>query len=146
MFLWTDCCKYSYVTVVSAPAGKALTLLSRWLEGDSDLIFFTDGLPKAMVAIWVQQGADFCSCLVTLGWVCPRSVSWSSNGCNSLEDLITTQAVFRDMLVMLKPLPFNYHHFFGSKMKPFFCLHLKRVWRVVKYIQTQNGCDNKIKV
>lgn len=83
-----------------------------------------------MVAIWEQQGADFTSLyLVTLGWVCPHSVAWSSNGCNTLEDLITTQAALRDMLGMLKPLPFNCCHFFPSKKKRLFCLRLKRVWR-----------------
>lgn len=58
-----------------------------------------------MVAIWEQRGADFSSFnLVTLGWVCPHLVAWSSNGCNTLEDLITTQAALRDTLGMLKPL------------------------------------------
>lgn len=47
--------------------------------------------------------------LVTLGRACPCSAAWSSNGCNgcnTLEDLITTQAAaLGDMLGMLKPLP-----------------------------------------
>lgn len=52
-----------------------------------------------MVAIWEQRVADFPSFnLVTLDWVCPHLGAWSSNGSNTLEDLITTQAALRDTL------------------------------------------------
>lgn len=89
------CCKYSYMSVVKQPAGKFMSL-PYWLEGDSSRTLWTDGLPEAMVAIWEQQGADFSSFnLVTLGWACPHLVARSSNGCNTLEDLITTQAALK---------------------------------------------------
>lgn len=95
-FLWMAWCKYSYMSVVKQPTGKFMSL-SYWLEGDSSRTLQTDGLPEAMVAIWEQWGADFSSFnLVTLGRVCPHLVARSSNGCNTLETLITTQAALRD--------------------------------------------------
>lgn len=81
-----------------------------------------------MVAVWQQQGADSSFLYpVTLRWACPHSVAGNSNGCNTLEDLITTQAALRDMLGMLKPPPFNCCHFSPSAKKSPFWLHLKTV-------------------
>lgn len=76
------------------------------------------------MAIWEQRGADFSSFnLVTLGWVCPHSVAQSSNGCNTLEDLITIQAVLRDselvkaICLLFAAIPLE--------QKPPFCLSMK---------------------
>lgn len=54
-----------------------------------------------------SEEADFSSFnLVTLGRACPRLVARRSNGRNTLEDLITTQAALRCTLGMLKTLAF----------------------------------------